>query len=214
MVNRYKKKIKLDRPIYAGFAVLEYSKLHMQKFHYDYIKAKYGDKAKLLFTDTDSLAYHIETNDLYQDMYDNKEEFDLSNYIDKDKNERKFYCDKNKAIIGKFKDETAGVPITEFVGLASKTYSLKTDDGKQKATAKGVKKCVKDKELKHELYKNIALGIDEKHQHIVSQYNFKSEKHEIYTTKTTKIGLSSFDDKRFILDGVNSLSYGHYKINK
>ena len=37
----------------------------MYKFHYDYIKDKYGDKARLLFTDTDSLTYHIETEDVY-----------------------------------------------------------------------------------------------------------------------------------------------------
>lgn len=244
MVNRYKKKIMLDRPIYAGFAVLEYSKLHMQKFHYDYIKAKYGDKANLLFSDTDSLSYYIETEDLYQDMYDNKDEFDLSNFrnlntlkepskyqgkfdnyvkenyknvymiMDKLKYVNKFYCGENKAIIGKFKDETAGVPITEFVGLASKCYSLTTDDGKSKATAKGVKKCVKDRDLKHQLYKDIALGKDNYHQYMVKQYNFRSEKHQIFTCEQTKIGLSAMDDKRYLIDPINSLSFGHYKIPK
>ena len=238
LVNRYKNKIQLDRPIYTGFAVLELSKLHMQKFHYDYIKNKYGDKARLLFTDTDSLAYHIETEDLYQDMYDNKNEFDLSNFknlntlkeptkyqgkydsyvkenyssvymlMDKLKYVNKFYCGENKAKIGKFKDETSGIPIIEYVGLASKTYSLLLDTGKQKSTAKGVKECVKQKELRHNIYRETALG----KQFTIKQYNFKSEKHQIYTTQTTKIGLSSFDDKRYVIDGINSLSYGHYKI--
>ena len=50
----------------------------MYDFHYEFIKNKYGDKAKLLFTDTDSLCYEIETKNVYQDMYDNKEMFDMS----------------------------------------------------------------------------------------------------------------------------------------
>jgi len=37
-------------------------------FHYEYIKQKYGDKAKLLFTDTNSLAYEIQTEEFYKDI--------------------------------------------------------------------------------------------------------------------------------------------------
>ena len=43
-------------------------------------KCKYGDKAKLLFTDTDSLTYEIETPDAYADFFDDKEIFDNSDY--------------------------------------------------------------------------------------------------------------------------------------
>jgi len=51
----------------------------MYEFHYDYIKQKYGDKAKLLFTDTDSLAYEIQTEDFYKDINpDVERQFDTS----------------------------------------------------------------------------------------------------------------------------------------
>ena len=71
---------RIDKPFYVGFTVLELSKLHMYRFHYNVIKPKYGEKARLLFTDTDSLMYEIETGDYYQDMWDMREYFDLSEF--------------------------------------------------------------------------------------------------------------------------------------
>ena len=88
----------------------------MYDFHYNYIKNKYGDKAKLLFTDTDSLTYEIETKDVYEDFWSDKDKFDNSDYDEKSS----FYNITNKKVIGKFKDETAGQPIIEFIGLRSK----------------------------------------------------------------------------------------------
>ena len=85
----------------------------MYDFHYNYIKEKYGDKAKLLFTDTDSLTYEIEAEDVYKDFWNNKDRFNNSDYP-----EISPYFDKtNKKVIGKFKDEASGMPNTEFVGL-------------------------------------------------------------------------------------------------
>jgi hypothetical protein len=69
-VKQLKAIVKLNKPIYVGLSVLDLSKLHMYQFHYDYILPKYQDKQQLLFTDTDSLCYHIQTEDLYKDMLD------------------------------------------------------------------------------------------------------------------------------------------------
>ena len=55
----------------------------MHAFNYDYIKNKYDNKSKLLFTDTDSLVYEIKTEDFYEDFSSNKEIFDFINYSTK-----------------------------------------------------------------------------------------------------------------------------------
>ena len=102
--------VKLDKPIYTGFTVLELSKLHMYDFHYNHMMKKYDpEKAKLLFTDTDSLTYHIITEDLYQDMKQDQHLYDTSNYP----KDHPLYSTVNKKVIGKFKDETGGLPIIE-----------------------------------------------------------------------------------------------------
>ena len=99
--------------------ILDLSQTLMYDFHYNYIKRKYGDKAKLLFIDTDSLTYEIEAEDVYQDFWNDKDKFDNSYYP-----ENSPYNDtSNKKVIGKFKDEAASIPVAEFVGLKSKMHS-------------------------------------------------------------------------------------------
>ena len=99
--------------------ILDLSKTLMHDFHHNYIKKKYGDRAKLLFADTDSLTYEIEADDVYQDFWNHKDKFDNSDYP-----ENSPYYDKtNNKVIGKFKDEAASTPVVEFVGLRSKMYN-------------------------------------------------------------------------------------------
>ena len=61
--NEKKTKVKMNKPIYLGMSILDISKTLMYKFWYDYFKPKYGDKAKLCYTDTDSFIIHIITED-------------------------------------------------------------------------------------------------------------------------------------------------------
>ena len=76
-----KTEVKMNKPIYLGQAILDISKILMYEFWYDYIKPKYGDKARLCYMDTDSLIIYIETEDFYKGIANNVEErFDTSNY--------------------------------------------------------------------------------------------------------------------------------------
>ena len=77
-VYKIKPVLTLNKPIYVGISILELSKSLMYEFHYKYIKNQFN--AKLLFTDTDSLAYEINTEDVYEDFYLDKDLFDLSDY--------------------------------------------------------------------------------------------------------------------------------------
>ena len=80
-INMKKKSLTFDKPIYCGMSILEISKTLMYKFHYKYIKPKYGDLLKLLFSDTDSLCYEIESDDFFKDISgDLKKWFDKSNF--------------------------------------------------------------------------------------------------------------------------------------
>jgi len=207
-VERKKVELVLNRPIYVGFCVLDLSKTLMYDFHYDYIKSKYpGDQSILLFTDTDSLTYKIKTNNIYNDMYRDKQLFDFSGY-DKDST---YFNAENKKVIGKMKDELNGKIITEFIGLRAKMYSVLSIDKEEMKKAKGVKKNVVKNNITHEDYKT-CLFQEKKFLH--SMNSLRSMKHQIFTIKQHKVSLSPYDDKRYLLeDGITSLPYGHYKIN-
>ena len=59
---------------------LELSKVLMYEFHYNYVKNKYDNNSRLLFTDTETLMYEIKTEDVCVDCKNDKETFDFSNY--------------------------------------------------------------------------------------------------------------------------------------
>ena len=205
-VHKIKETLTLNRPAYIGMCILDLSKTLMYDFHYNYIKKKYGDKAKLLFTDTDSLTYEIETKDIYKDFWNDKDKFDNSDY-DQDS---QYFDNSNKKVIGKFKDESAGVPITEFVGLRSKMYSYMKDNHRGGRTAKGIKKYIIKNNIKHENYKETLFNNEQMHHKMKT---IRSNNHQIGSYELNKVSLSCFDDKRYILeDGMTSYAYGHHLI--
>ena len=205
-VHKIKETLTLNRPAYIGMCILDLSKTLMYDFHYNYIKQKYGSKAKLLFTDTDSLTYEIETSDAYQDFWNDKDKFDNSDYPQ----DSQYFNTTNKKVIGKFKDEAAGIPITEFVGLRSKMYSYMKDNDKGGKTAKGIKKNIIKKNITHENYKNVLFNNEQMHH---TMKTIRSNLHQLGSYELNKVSLSCFDDKRYIhSNGVTSHAYGHYKI--
>ena len=71
----------MNKSVYLGMSILDISKTLMYGFWYDYIKPKYQDRAKLCYMDTDSFVIHINTNDVYEDIANDVEEwFDTANY--------------------------------------------------------------------------------------------------------------------------------------
>ena len=175
VVKRIKEVLTLNKPCYVGMSILDLSKTLMYDFHYNTIKKEYGDRAKLLSTDTDS-----------------------------------HHSSHNKRVIGKFKDEAGGVPVTEFVGLRSKMYSYVKENGKGGMTAKEVKKYVIRNKLTHENFKNV---ISSKGRMRHNMNTIRSTKHSIGTYEMRKVTLSCFDDKKYLLeDGVTSYAYGNKNI--
>ena len=140
-------------------------------------------------------------------MRSNMHLFDTSNYPDDD---RKLQSNHNKQVLGKMKDELAGDQAVAFVGLRPKMYSLLTVDNISKITAKGVPKRYAKKHLRHDLY--VKTLTDKTLTHATC-HQFRSKQHIIHTVELTKVALSAFDNKRFVLqDGITSVPYGHFGI--
>ena len=64
-IEMKKTSVKITKPLYLGMSILDISKTLMYKFWYDYIKPKYGDRAKLCYTDTNSFVIDIKTKDFF-----------------------------------------------------------------------------------------------------------------------------------------------------
>ena len=58
----------MNKPVYLGLSILELSKILMYEFWYDYVKPKYGEKAKLCYMDTDSFIVYIKTDGIYKNI--------------------------------------------------------------------------------------------------------------------------------------------------
>ena len=217
-IHMKKTEVYFNKLIFVGQAILDISKTHMFDFHYNFIKDKYGDKAELLFTDSDSLVYLIQTNAVYKDIKkDIEKNFDTSNFHENHPSGIK--AGINEKEIGIFKFEIGGNQIIIFIGLRPKLYAFKVEkkyeekDGKIKeidlkeeikCKAKGVKKSVIKKSLSLEDYKK-CLFSEEKQ---MRQMNiFRTKNHDVYSTTVNKVALSSNDDKRQIFKNkINTLA--------
>ena len=184
--------IEMNKPIYLCQVILDISKTLIYEFWYDYIKPKYGDKARLCYADTDSFVMYIKTEDFSKDIAGGVERwFDTSNYDEKDK--RPLPIGKNKKVIGMFKDKLGGKIMTEFCALRAKAYAYQLDDDTEMKKAKGPKKCIVKREL---TFKNYVDSLFNNGVIVKSQQRFKSDYHRVYAEELNKIALSCNDDKR------------------
>ena len=155
LIEMYNKEIVYNKPIYVGTSVLDLSKLCMMDFHYNTIHKNFENQYNLIYSDTDSMVYSIQHDDIYEWIKNNKEHFDLS-----DSSVPELKDNTNKKVLGKFKDEINSLKMKEFIALNPKVYSVlhqSLDEYNQikmknKKTLKGVSKVVVDHDINHSDY--------------------------------------------------------------
>ena len=203
-VTLAKTKITWNKPTFVGAAVLELSKLVMFNFYYNIMKPRYGERVHLLYSDTDSALLAVETPDIYEDIKDMSEYFDLSNYPP----DHDLHSNTNELVVLKLKDELKGKAMFEYIGLKPKMYSMQCE-GEVKQSCKGVPGRVK-KDLLHETYHKVLENQISIRKEITI---LRSRDLGMFTERVNKTCLSCFDDKRYIT-GYTSIPYGHYTIPK
>ena len=202
-VELQKVQILIDKPPTVGFTVVEIAKLHMYWFLYDYLKPVFGDRVQMLFTDTDSFLLEFRDQNPDDELFMAKDLFDYSGYPQ----QSKYYDNTNNKVIGKFKDESNGVPIKEFVGIRVKMYSyeLVTENGTviEKHRAKGIQSAA-SKKLRH---KDYLAQLNTPHENFLQNRRIGSKLHKLYSIEINKRGLCAYDDKRFLLEDGMSFRY-------
>ena len=206
-VEMGKTKIKMNKPMYLGQAILDLSKTLMYEFHYDYMRPKYGSKVNLCYMDTDSLVWEIETEKFFRDITkDVNTRFDMSGYS-KDDN-RLLPIGENKKVIGLMKDELGGKIMKEFVTLRAKMYAYRKIDKKlEEKRCKGTKKHVVSEGLTFDDYKTCLVDGETIYR---EQMLLENKKHKVNTVNKHKIALSRDDDERIVqVDGITTLARGY-----
>jgi len=205
-VHMRKNKVTLDKPIFVGQAVLDYSKLEMYNLFYKILpQCPLIKTLRLVGGDTDSffLTIATDTHITLSDVFNNLAQYiDTSNYPPS----HPLYSTVNKAKLGCFKDETAGQELEEMILLRPKMYSMKykhTDTAIKRA--KGISKHI-IRNMKHDTYKE---AFEEKKTTRVQMTILQSKQHTIRTTTFQKRALSAFEDKRCWLTENESLPHGH-----
>ncbi|MEL7306377.1 MAG: endonuclease domain-containing protein [Pseudomonadota bacterium] len=204
-VHMVKSKVTLDKAIYVGQSVLDYSKLEMYNLYYKILpKCPLIKKLQLIGGDTDSffLAIATDTNITLSDVFNNlAKHIDTSNYPPS----HPMYSIVNKAKLGCFKDETAGQTLEEMILLRPKMYSMKFKDTDNSIKrAKGITKHIV-KNMKHDIFKN---AFEEMKTTRVQMTIIRSTHHTLQTTTFSKRALSAWEDKRLWLNENESIPHG------
>jgi hypothetical protein len=195
VVEMNKLEIFMNKPIYVGFSILDISKIFLYDFHYEYVLKTFGLNSKLMYTDTDSLIYLFNVDDIiYQYIRKDSHRFDTSDYDPKNIYQIEL---KNKKIPGLMKDENNGKIMLEFVGLRSKMYAYIVEEKlntklikKSKGSTRSSIKTITFDDYKECLFNN---KLFEKTQKLI-----KSKRDNVFSIKQRKVVLSSYDDKRML----------------
>ncbi|XP_069187737.1 uncharacterized protein [Procambarus clarkii] len=183
--------------------ILQIAKRILYDFWYNTVKAHYGDKAKLLYTDTDSYLIELSCPNAFEEL--NKlplsQHMDFSNFPP----ENPYFDDSRKGQLGLLKSEVGAKIIKELIALKPKMYSILTQDQVQICRCKGIPTYQQSK-LTHAAFQSaLELNIGQRFQ----SRSIRNVKGRMCTCLTTKRGLSAFDDKRYVLSPTQSLAYGH-----
>ena len=187
-----KRKIMLNKPVAVGVTILAYSKTLMYDLWYNKLKKEFGNDIKLLGTDTDSIIFYVKGKNIDERI------------------KKLGIVDKNT--IGSFKDEYPDKKITSWIGLRSKMYSLKFEDQQEKKVAKGIQRGIINNILTFNDYKKALLP-----NHIPDKIEFHiiaSKDHQLSTKKILKDSVSGYDDKSYLINSLESLRFGHYRIKE
>ena len=150
-----------------------------------HMRAEFGDRCKVLYTDTHSLMYSVECEDVYERMKRDIDRFDTSDYaVDNPYGMPRV----NKKVPGLMKDEYNGALMTEFVGLRSKMYATRTINatvGSTSATkkVKCVRRHVVANDIQFDDYIRCLRNLTEK---VIRQNNIRSSQHDVYSVSGEK----------------------------
>jgi hypothetical protein len=146
LIETYREKIVYYKPVYIGCSILDISKLKMLEFHYEVIDKQFGQRAKLIYSDTDSFVYEIEHEDIYKWQKENEKDwFDLS-----DSKREDIQSNENKKKLGFVMDELNSQILTEWISLNPKCYAyryqaIETNKNKEAIETNKIKEAKKAK---------------------------------------------------------------------
>ena len=209
LVTYNRSSVKASSPIYVGYSILDHAKLYMYRFWYSTIVPTYGERAQFVYSDNDSFIINIETDDIIKEI-----KGPLADHLDSCNFplDHPLYSNRCKGELGKLKIETAPYHMKEFIALKPKAYSYTTTESNQvyNNTLKGVPKHISNslnlETYKECLYSNMRISKD--------IFNLRFYNKDMSLTKNSKIILSSFEDKRYYMDSLNSYGYEHHKMKK
>ena len=195
-----------NKPSYVGACILDVSKKLMLDFHYGFMKEQYGDKATMLYTDTDSLVYKVETDNIFNDIsaLECCDDFDLSNM------DNHYHSDANKKVAGKMKSETGSKVISEWISLRPKCYSL-YDSGIAKdkdymRKCKGIQSHVVRKKMEHDDLRGVLQERKSHHKRLC-----QPGPHHLQLREGQEGAVTVYDKMWVCDDGIQCLPYGHYR---